>query len=106
VKEARRKLAEEKVNLEASHCDASRAGLNEPEDLRGLSRYALVDRIAELENGLASSARQSDNVVDQLEVVNPGVELCVEGIHFLNFVEGGMMVTPHEEDGTLAYTTL
>ena len=74
VKEAQRKLAKEKLQLEAMLRDATGPSPYEPEDLHGLSRYALVEKIAELEKGLVGTARQSfDNVVDQLKIANPRV---------------------------------
>lgn len=57
VKEARRKLDEGKLQLEAMIRDASHPGANEPEDLHGLSRYGLADKITELEKGLVGSTR-------------------------------------------------
>lgn len=57
LKEARRKLVEEKLQLEAMLRDATGPGANVPEDLHGLSRYGLADKIAELEKGLVGSAR-------------------------------------------------
>jgi len=99
VTKAWRKLAEDKVNLEAALRDASGPGLREPKDLHGLSHHALVDRIAELEKGLVGSAWQSfENAFDQLKVMNTGIEVCVDGIHFLKFVEDGVIVTPRDED--------
>jgi len=107
VKEAWRKLPEDKLQLEAMLHDATGPGPNEPEDLHGLNRYALVDKIVELKNGLVGTGRQSfDNVVDQLKVVNLEVNLCVEGVHFLNFVEGGVIVTPNDDDGVPVNTTM
>jgi len=95
VKEARRKLAEEKLQLEAVLRDATGSGPNEPEDFHGLSHYGLVDKIAEMEKGLVGSTFQSfENAIDQMKIVNSGVELSTDGVHFLNFVQGGRSCVP------------
>jgi len=107
VKEARRKLAEEKLQLEAMLWDATRSGPNELEDLHGLSCYDLADIIAELEKSLVCSARQSfENAIDQLKIVNPGVDLSTKGVHFQNFVQGGVIATPHDDDDVPAHMAM
>jgi len=107
VKEAQRKLAEEKLQLEAMLRDATGPQPNEYEDLHDLSCCGLADMIAELEKSLVGSARHSfDNAIDQLKITNPGVELSTEGVHFLNFVERGVIVTLRDEDDVPAYTTM
>jgi len=95
VKESRSKLAEEKLQLEAALRDATGSGPNEPEDLHGLSRYGLVDKIIELEKGLVGSTHQSfENAMDQIKVANSGVELSTDGVQFLNFVQEGKSSVP------------
>jgi len=107
VKEARMKLAEGKLRLEASLRDATGPSPNEPEDLRGLSHYGLVDKIVEMEKSLVGSVRQSfENAIDQMKIANPGFDLSTEGMHFLNFVQGGMIVAPSDDDDVPAHTTL
>lgn len=52
-----------------------------------------------LEKSLVGVASHGfDNAVEQLKVVNFEVELCVEEIHFLKFVENEVLVTPPEEE--------
>jgi len=63
-----------------------------------LARPTLVYRSEELERILVGAARHGfDNALDQLKVVNPGVEFRVDGIHFLKYVENGKIVSSHTE---------
>jgi len=39
-----------------------------------------------------------DNAVDQLKVVNPGVEFCVDGIHCLKYVRNGKIVSQDDDE--------
>lgn len=99
VKKAKRKLAEGKTNLEVALREAAGPGSYELEDLYGLNRHALVDKIAVMDKSLVGAASHGfDNAVKQLKVVNPEEELCVEGIYFLKFVENGVLVSPPEEE--------
>jgi len=95
------KLAEEKPSLEESLKKAELPGEDEAEDTAVLRRTDLVDRIGELEGSLVEAVQLDfDRAVAQLKVVNPGVDLCVEGIHHLSDVEDGVIKPPpdFEED--------
>jgi len=86
--------------LEDALCDASLPGEDETEDTAVLARPTLLYKIEELERNLVGVARHGfDNVVDQLKVVNPGVEFRVDGIHFLKYVENGKIVSSRKDDG-------
>jgi len=104
LKEVRTKFAAEKKVLEDALLDASFFGEDETEDTTELAA------IEELERNLVGAARHGfDNAVDQLKVVNPGVEFCVDGIHFLKYVRNGKIVSQDddENDGnSQAYTAL
>jgi len=55
-------------------------------------RAELVDMIGELEGSLVEAVQLGfDCAVAQLKVVNPGIDLCVEGIHHLSDVEDGVI---------------
>jgi len=99
LKEARAKFATEKKALESALRD-SRPGEDEMEDTTVLARLALVYRIEELERNLVGAARHGfDNALDQLKVLNPDMEFCVGGIHFLKYVENGKIVSPQVDGG-------
>jgi len=88
-------LGEEKVSLEAALKRASMPGEDETEFIAALSRVDLVDRVGELEGSLLDAVQLGFNrAVAQLKVVNPGVELCVEGLHHLSDVEDGVIKPP------------
>jgi len=92
-------FAAEKKALEDVLRD-SLPGEDETEDTTLLARPALVYRIEELERNLVGAARHGfDNVVDQLKVVNPGVEFRVDGIHFLKYVENRKIVSSQNDGG-------
>jgi len=102
LKEVRARFAAEKRVLEDVLHDAFLLGEGETEDTTALARPALVYRIEELERNLVGVAHHGfDNVVDQLKVVNPDVEFCVDGIHFLKYVEDGKIVSSHNGGGNV-----
>jgi len=75
LKEARAKFSAENRALENALCD-SRPGEDETEDTAvGAARHGF------------------DNALDQLKVLNPDMEFCVDGIHFLKYVENGKIVS-------------
>jgi hypothetical protein len=86
--------------LEEALKKADLPGEDEAEDLAVLRRAGLVDRIGELEGSLADAVKLGfDRAVAQLKVVNPGIELNVEGIHPLSEVEDGVITpTPDPEE--------
>ena len=99
--ELSRKLAEEKVALKESLKKADLAGEDETEDTVVLKRADLIERVSMLEGNLVEAVQLGfDRVVAQLKVVNPGVDLCVVGIHHLSDVEDGVIKPPQdfEED--------
>jgi hypothetical protein len=99
LKEVRAKFDVEKKALEDALCDYL-PGEDETEDTAVLARPALVYRIEELERNLVSAARHGfDIAVDQLNVVNPGVEFRVDGIYFFKYVENGKIVSSQNDDG-------
>jgi len=58
------------------------------EDIVVLRRADLVKRVSVLEGSLMDAVNLGfDRAVAQLKVVNPDVDLCVEGIHHLSNVE-------------------
>ncbi|GAU31174.1 hypothetical protein TSUD_315990 [Trifolium subterraneum] len=68
-------------------------------EYRGFTRAALVSRIFELEAQQLDAAKSSfDNVVAQLMVLNPGVDLVVEGASELKEVQDGVIVSPAVEE--------
>jgi len=87
-----RKLAEEKAFLEEALKNADLPGEEETEDTIGLRRADLMARVGELEGSLVEAVQLGfDRAVAQLKVVNPGIDLCVEGIHHLYDVEDGVI---------------
>jgi hypothetical protein len=91
------------VSLEEALKKADLPGEDEAEDLAVLRRADLVNRIGELEGSLVDAVRLGfDRAVAQLKVVNPDIELNVEGIHPLSEVKDGVITTPldlEENDG-------
>jgi hypothetical protein len=97
--EVRAKFAAEKRALEDALRDATQPGEDETEDTAALARPALVYRLEELERNLVGTARHGfDNVIEQLKVVNPGVQFCVDGLNFLKYVRNGEIVD-QDDDG-------
>jgi hypothetical protein len=98
-----RRLAEEKASLEEALKKADLLGEDEAEDLAVLRCAGLVDRIGELEGSLVDAVKLVfEWAVAQLKVVNPIIELNVEGIHPLSEVSDGVITPPpdpDEEDG-------
>jgi len=95
------KLGEEKASLEEALRKADLPREEETEDTIGLRRADLVDRVGELEGSLVEAVQLGfDRAVAQLKVVNPGIDLCVEGIHHIYDVEDGVIKPPpnFEED--------
>jgi hypothetical protein len=94
-----RKLAEEKMSLEEALKKADLPGEDEVEDLAVLRRADLVDKIGELEGSLVDTVKLGfDRVVAQLKVVNPDIELNVEGIHPLSEVKDGVITPPPDPE--------
>jgi len=80
---------------------ATLPGEDETEDLAVLDRAGLVEKVSVLEGSLVDVVKLGfDRAVPQLKVANSGIDLCVEGIHHLNFVEDGVIKSPPavEED--------
>jgi hypothetical protein len=97
--ESSRKLAEEKASLEEALKKADLPGEDEAEDLAVLRRAGLVDKIGELEGSLVDDVKLGfERAVAQLKVVNPGIELIVEGIHPLSEVEDGVITPPPDPE--------
>ena len=95
------KLVEEKAALEESLKKAYLSGEDETEDIAVLRRADLVEKVSVLEESSVDAVQLGfDRAVAQLKVVNPGTNLCVEGIHHLNVVEDGVIKPPpnFEED--------
>ncbi|GAU41010.1 hypothetical protein TSUD_178490 [Trifolium subterraneum] len=68
-------------------------------EYREFTRAALVSRIFELEAHQLDAAKSSfDNVVAQLTVLNPGVDLVVGGASELKEVQDGVIVSPVVEE--------
>ncbi|GAU18262.1 hypothetical protein TSUD_176040 [Trifolium subterraneum] len=68
-------------------------------EYRAFTRAALVSRIFELEGQQLDAAKSSfDNAVAQLMVLNPGVDLVVEGASELKEVQVGVIVSPAVEE--------
>jgi len=98
LKEVRAQFVAKKKALEDALHDASLPGEDETEDTAELARPALVYRIEELERNSVDAARHGfDNAIDQLKVVNPGVQFRVDGIHFLKYVRNGEIVSQDDE---------
>ena len=93
------KLTEEKASLEEALKKEDLLGEDEAEDTVVLRRADLVDRIGELEGSLVDTVKLGfDRAVVQLKVVNPDVDLIVEGTHPLSEVNDGVISPPPEED--------
>jgi hypothetical protein len=109
-----RKFVEDNKTLEDALCNATLPGEEEFEDTACLDRSGMIVKINELERRFVGAACHNfNNAVEQLKVVNLEVELSVEGIHYLMYVENGVLVTPpkdEEDDGHVenarVYTTL
>jgi hypothetical protein len=96
--EVRAKFAAEKRALEDALRDATQPGEDETEDTAVLARPALVYRLEELERNLVGAASHGfNNAIEQLKVVNPGVQLCVDGLNFLKYVRNGEIVDQDDE---------
>ncbi|GAU46628.1 hypothetical protein TSUD_284760 [Trifolium subterraneum] len=68
-------------------------------EYKGFTRAALVSRIFELEGQQLDVAKSCfDNVVAQLMVLNPGVELVVAGASELKEVHDGAIVSPSPDE--------
>ncbi|GAU44562.1 hypothetical protein TSUD_28570 [Trifolium subterraneum] len=68
-------------------------------EYKGFTRAALVSRIFELEGKELDVAKSSfDNAVAQLMVLNPGVDLVVEGASELKEVLDGVIVSPSPDE--------
>ncbi|GAU47705.1 hypothetical protein TSUD_177100 [Trifolium subterraneum] len=79
--------------------DADELVVNPNGDYKGFTRAALVSRIFELEGKELDVAKSSfDNAVAQLMVLNPGVELIVEGASELKEVQDGAIVSPSPDE--------
>ncbi|MCI30818.1 hypothetical protein A2U01_0052029, partial [Trifolium medium] len=88
----KRKLAEEVDALKSAMAPVA----GEHEAAKGLvTRAELVEKIRVLAGDVLEGTKYSfDNVVAQLKVVNPGVELIIEVIRMLRKVENGQIVIP------------
>lgn len=94
-----KKLAKEKASLEEALKKADLPGEDEAKDTAALRRADLVDRIGGLEGSLVYAVKLGfDRAVAQLKVVNPDVDLVVEGTHPLSEVRDGVIASPPEED--------
>jgi hypothetical protein len=97
--DVRAKFAAKKRALEDALRDATQPGEDEIEDTAVLARPALVYRLEKLERNLVGAARHGfDNAIEQVKVVNPGVQFCVDGLDFLKYVRNGEIVD-QEDDG-------
>ncbi|MCI71450.1 hypothetical protein A2U01_0092713, partial [Trifolium medium] len=67
---------------------------DEPEIARGLStRAELIKKIRVLGQDVLDGVKYGfDNVVDQLNILNPTVELNTEGLSMLKRVENGQII--------------
>jgi hypothetical protein len=76
LKEAQHNFNAERKKLKDALNDATLLGEEEPEDIAGMERKGLVDKIAELEKNLVgASSHGFHNGFEQIKVVNPGVEI-------------------------------
>jgi hypothetical protein len=98
-------LAGKVKDLESRPCssgtapDADELVIDPNGEYRGFTRAALVSRIFELEGQQLDAAKSSfDNAVAQLMVLNPGVDLVVEGASELKEVQDGVIVSPAVEE--------
>jgi len=95
--EVKAKFAKENQSLEEFH-DAYRPKKDESEDTTILSRAGLLEKIGVLEANLMDRVKHGfDNAIAQLKVVNPSVELCVDGTDFLKWVEDELIMSPTED---------
>ncbi|GAU50663.1 hypothetical protein TSUD_410310 [Trifolium subterraneum] len=92
-------------NLESRSCssgtapDSDELVVDPNGEYKGFTRAALVSRIFELEGKELDVAKSSfDNAVAQLMVLNPGVELVVEGASELKEVLDGVIVSPSPDE--------
>ena len=70
-------------------------GLDEVEDISILNMAQLVTMIQELRKDVLSTAPYGfDNAVEQLKILNLGIQLKIEGMHFSKSVKDGEMITP------------
>ncbi|GAU47764.1 hypothetical protein TSUD_193010 [Trifolium subterraneum] len=103
---AEKETLEGKVrDLESRPCssgtapDADELVVDPNGEYRGFTRAALVSRIFELEAQQLDAAKSSfDNAVAQLMVLNPDVNLVVEGASELKEVQDGVIVSPAVEE--------
>ncbi|GAU10070.1 hypothetical protein TSUD_421230, partial [Trifolium subterraneum] len=98
-------LAGKVRDLESRPCssgtapDADELVIDPNGEYKGFTRAALVSRIFELEGKELDVAKSSfDNAVAQLMVLNPGVELIVEGASELKEVLDGVIVSPSPDE--------
>jgi hypothetical protein len=97
--EARAKFAAEKRALEDAFRDATQPGEDEFDDTAVLARPALVYKLEKLERNLVGAARHGfENAIEQLKVVNPGLQYCVDGLNFMKYVRNGEIVD-QDDDG-------
>lgn len=83
LNEVRARFAAEKKVLEDTLRDVSQPGEDEIEDTAVLARPALVYKLEELERNPVGAARHGfDNAIEQLKVVNPGVQFLWTGFIF------------------------
>ncbi|GAU51761.1 hypothetical protein TSUD_415500 [Trifolium subterraneum] len=79
--------------------DADELVIDPNGEYKGFTRAALVSRIFELEGKELDVAKSSfDNAVAQLLVLNPGVDLVVEGASELKEVLDGVIVSPSPDE--------
>ncbi|MCI50502.1 hypothetical protein A2U01_0071746, partial [Trifolium medium] len=92
--EEKKKLQEELGALQVSMTPVE----DEPEAAHGLTtRAELVEKIRVLGQDVLDGVKFGfDNVVDQVKVLNPTVELKTEGLSMLKRVENGEIVIPPE----------
>jgi vacuolar-type H+-ATPase subunit I/STV1 len=95
LNKVRARFAAERKALEDALRDVIQPGEDETEDTAMLGCLALVYRLEELKRNLIGVARHGfDNAIEQLKVVNPGVQFRVDGIYFLKYVWNGEIVEP------------
>jgi hypothetical protein len=95
----RARFAAEKKVLEDALRDATQPSEDETEDTVVLACLALVYKLEELERNLVGAARHGfDNAIEQLKVVNPGVQFRMDGLQFMKYVKNGEIVDP-DDDG-------
>ncbi|GAU50949.1 hypothetical protein TSUD_140320 [Trifolium subterraneum] len=79
--------------------DADELVIDPNGEYKGFTRAALVSRIFELEGKELDVAKSSfDNAVAQLLVLNPGVDLVVEGASELKEVLDGVIISPSPDE--------